>query len=257
MRIQIFGDEAKSKLLALHPMLADGASMVQLAGHLREDYCIIAPDLSGQGKDTGTFESAEKEAETLYAYLKEKGWLDIKLVYGASLGAAVGLELLPKPELKVYAAVFDGCPLYRNAPVLRWLLTKVFLKKHRKAVSNPGLSVKKMTELYGPVFGPSMGRTFETMSEASIQAIVAACSKCSFPQYPKELERNLHFEYGSKDSDLKIGKKNIARYYPNATLNVREGYGHCQYMSSLGERYGEVLEAYFTGAYAAHLAPHS
>lgn len=33
-------------------------------------------------------------------------------------------------------------------------------------------------------------------------------------------------------------------YYPNATLKVREGYGHCQYMSSLGEQYGKVLEAY-------------
>lgn len=69
MQIQILGDETKPKLLALHPMLADDASMVHLAGHLREDYCIIAPDLSGQGKDTGDFESVEKEAEILYAYL--------------------------------------------------------------------------------------------------------------------------------------------------------------------------------------------
>lgn len=244
MRINTYGEESLPKILALHPMLANGASMVQLAGQLRENSCIIAPDLSGQGKDTGDFESPEKEADALWAYLQEKGWLDIRLVYGASLGAAVGLELLSKPGLKVHTAVFDGCPLYREAAVLRWLLTKVFLKKYRKAVSNPGLSVRKMTELYGPVFGPSMGRTFETMSETSIRAIVAACSRCSFPQYPKELEENLHFEYGSKDSDLKIGKKNIARYYPNATLKVREGYGHCQYISSMGERYGEVLAQY-------------
>lgn len=32
MRIQIYGDETKPKLLALHPMPADGASMVRLAG---------------------------------------------------------------------------------------------------------------------------------------------------------------------------------------------------------------------------------
>lgn len=32
MRIKTFGDETKPKLLALHPILADGASMGQLAG---------------------------------------------------------------------------------------------------------------------------------------------------------------------------------------------------------------------------------
>lgn len=247
MRIQTFGDETKPKLLALHPMLLDGQSMVQLAGKLREDFCIIAPDLSGQGEDPGTFESAEQEAETLYAYLKENGWLDLVLVYGASLGASVGLELLAKPGLKVQAAVFDGCPLYRNAPVLRWGLTKVFLSKHRKAVRNPGLSERKMTELYGPVAGPSMGKHFETVSEASIRGIVAACSRCSFHRYPKKLEQRLYFEYGSKDFDLNEGRKNLAKYYPNATLTVREGYGHCQYMSSLGEGYGEVLSGYLRG----------
>ena len=244
MLIKTYGDETKPKLLALHPMLRDGESMVLLAGKLREDYCIISPDLSGQGNDPGVFESAEKDAEILYAYLKEKGWIDIVLVYGASLGAAVGIELLAKSELKIHAAVFDGCPLYRDAPFLRWILTKVFLKKHRKAVSNPGLSIQKMTELYGPMVGPSMGKHFEQVSEASIRGIVAACSRCSFPHYPKELERNLHFEYGSKDFDLKVGKKNIAKYYPSASLSIREGYGHCQYMSSLGEQYGEVLKAY-------------
>lgn len=246
MVIRAYGDERKPKLLALHPMLGDGESMVLLAGKLREDCCIIAPDLSGQGHDSGDFESAEKEAQTLYTYLKEKNWLELQLVYGASLGAAVGIELLAKPGLKVRTAVFDGCPLYRDAPVLRWILTKVFINKHRKALRNPGLSEQKMTRLYGPQAGPSMGRYFERMSRASIRGIVDTCTRCSFPKYSRELEQRLYFEYGSGDGDLKMGRKNIAKYYPGATLTVREGYGHCQYMSELGERYGEVLEAYMT-----------
>lgn len=244
MLIKTYGDESKPKIIALHPMLAEGQSMVQLAGKLRKDYCIISPDLSGQGADIGDFESAEREAETLYAYLKDKNWLDIVLVYGASLGAAVGLELLAKPGLKVRAAVFDGCPLYKDAPILRWAMTKIFIKKHRKAVSNPGISEQKMTQLYGPLFGPGMGRTFERMSETSVRTIVAACSRCAFHRYPKELEQNLHFEYGGRDSDLKMARKNISRYYPGASLTVRENYGHCQYISDLGERYGEVLQGY-------------
>lgn len=247
MLIQTYGDIARPKLLALHPMLADGQSMVQLAGKLRQDYCIIAPDLSGQGADQEEFESAGREAETLYAYLREHGWLEIELVYGASLGAAVGLELLAKPGLQVGTVVFDGCPMYRDAPLLRRLMTLAFLQKHRKAVRSPGLSARKMGELYGPVFGPGMGRSFERLSEASIRAIVTACTRCAFPQYTQALEQRLHFEYGSQDPDLKKGRVNIAKHYPGASLTVREGFGHCQYMASLGEQYGEVLKAYMSG----------
>lgn len=244
MIIRAYGNEKLPKAIALHPMMADGASMVKLAGKLQEKYCIIAPDLSGQGDDTGDFESAEKEADTLYTYLKEKGWLEIPLIYGASLGAAVGLELLAKPGIKAGTVVFDGCPLYKNAFLIRPLLTFVFLKKHGKAVANPGISVERMTQIYGPLFGPGMGKSFERMSEKSIRNIIAACSKCAFHQYSAETEEHLHFEYGSGDSDLKGAKKNLPKQYPAATLTVRDGYAHCQYMSSLEEAYGEVLKKY-------------
>lgn len=198
MRIQIFGDETKPKLLALHPMLADGAGMVQLAGHLREDYCIVAPDLSGQGEDTGEFESAEKEADVLFACLKQREWLEYSLIYGASLGAAVGMKLLAKPGLKVGTVVFDGCPLFENAPVLSWMMTQMYVKKQRKAKKVPELARRRMTALYGPVFGPAMAKSFVTMSENSLRAIVASCSECEFVSYPKELEKRMFFEYGGK-----------------------------------------------------------
>lgn len=244
MVIRAYGDEHLPKMIALHPMMANGESMVRLAGALRERYCIIAPDLSGHGEDGGDFESAEKEADTLYAYLRGRKIVDVAMIYGASLGAAVGLELMAKPELRVRAAVFDGCPLYRNAPVLRLLMTRMFLLKHRKAVRNPGLAAVRMSERYGAQEGQKMGQSFERMSEASIRGIVAACCRCAFHAYPEALEARMFFEYGSADMDLKEGKKNLARYYPKATLTVREGYGHCQYMSGLGEEYGRVLEGY-------------
>lgn len=31
---------------------------------------------------------------------------------------------------------------------------------------------------------------------------------------------------------------------PKATLTVREGYGHCRYLSSMGESYSGILEQY-------------
>lgn len=244
MIIKTYGDESMPKILGLHPMMSNGESMLYLAGSLRERYCVIAPDLTGQGEDTGTFASAEAEARTLHDWLLEKGWTKLELVYGASLGSAVALELMAMPDLEVGTAVFDGCPLYRNAPFLKWVMTTVFLKKHRKAIRVPELATERMTKMYGTQNGPQMAKSFLRMSEGSIRGIVAACARCSFHRYPDALEQRLHFEYGSKDMDLNEAKKNLPRYYPKATLTVREGYGHCQYISSMGEAYSDVLEQY-------------
>lgn len=244
MIIKTHGDARLPKILGLHPMMASGESMLRLAGSMRERYCVIAPDLTGQGEDTGTFVSAEAEARTLHDWLLDKGWTRLELIYGASLGASVALELMAMPDLEVGTAVFDGCPLYKNAPFLKWMMTTVFLKKRRKAARVPELADQRMTQMYGPLFGPEMAKSFLRMSEDSIRGIVAACSRCSFHRYPETLERRMHFEYGEKDMDLKEAKKNLPRYYPKATLTVREGYGHCQYLSSMGEAYSGVLEQY-------------
>ncbi|MBO5283068.1 MAG: alpha/beta hydrolase [Lachnospiraceae bacterium] len=244
MKMQIFGQEEHPKILALHPMLADGQSMVRLAGSLQEEYCILAPDLSGQGADTGEFESGSKEAEALFSWLKGKGWLELELVYGASLGAAVGMRLLAEKELSVKTVVFDGCPLFKNAPVLTLLLQRMYVKKQKKAREIEGIANKRMTAIYGEVFGPAMAKSFVSMSEKSLKNIVAACGKCDFPTYPEALERRMFFEYGEKDFDCRMGKKNLARYYPRASLKIRKGYGHCQFMAEQGERYEAVLREY-------------
>lgn len=68
MKINIYGDTSKPKMLAIHPMLADGESMMQIMEYFLDRYCVIAPDLSGQGKDTGDFISATYEAEKLAEY---------------------------------------------------------------------------------------------------------------------------------------------------------------------------------------------
>ena len=97
MKIQYFGDPSNPKIVVLHPMLLDGKSMLPLLGELRNSHCVIAPDLTGHGTDTGIFQSAQQEAATL------AGWL--KLVFGASIGAVVAMQLIAMPTFKVHTAV--------------------------------------------------------------------------------------------------------------------------------------------------------
>ena len=73
MKIQYFGDPSNPKIVVLHPMLLDGKSMLPLLGELRNSHCVIAPDLTGHGTDTGIFQSAQQEAETLAGWLTAHG----------------------------------------------------------------------------------------------------------------------------------------------------------------------------------------
>ena len=244
MKIQYFGDPSNPKIVVLHPMLLDGKSMLPLLGELRNSHCVIAPDLTGHGTDTGIFQSAQQEAETLAGWLTTRGWIDLKLVFGASIGAVVAMQLIAMPTFKVHTAVLEGCPLHSNAAFLRMMATRMFLSKHRKAQQHPGLSAQRMTKIYGETLGLIMGYTFEQIRPETLQAIAAACSDCTFPNYPKELEAHLFFEYGSEDISAKTARRVVSKHYPSASFTVREGYVHCQYPAVLGEQYSKVLEEY-------------
>ena len=82
---------------------------------------------------------------------------DLKLVFGASIGAMVAMQLIAMPTFKVHTAVLEGCPLHSNAAFLRMMATRMFLSKHRKAQQHPGLSAQRMTKIYGETLGLIMG----------------------------------------------------------------------------------------------------
>ncbi|MGN1134848.1 MAG: hypothetical protein ACI4SF_01370 [Oscillospiraceae bacterium] len=244
MVIKIYGDVTKPKMLTLHPMLADGESMMRIMEHFLGDYCVIAPDFSGQGSDSGTFVDSKSEANTLAEYLISNNCTDIELLFAASLGASVGFELLAGNDMNIKTVVFEGAPMFEKTPgIITACIRSVFLKKQRKARANPGISEKRMTEIYGSVFGPSMGKSFERMSEQSLINILNACSRCPYPVLSESMQKHLFFEYGSKDKDSKAIKI-IKKHYPYATVTLRQGYGHCEYLSSHCGEYGNLLEEY-------------
>lgn len=243
MVIKEYGDSSLPKVILLHPMLADGKCMLQIAESMEGKYCFIAPDLSGQGEDTGEYENAQKEKQELTGYLKEKGYGTIELIMGASLGAVVGMYMLTDKEIQYKTAVFEGVPLYENARLIYKIMKMGFLKKHRKALKMPVEDVKrKMTKMYG-IFGECMGENFVRMSEKSIVAILKECSDFAFPPLSQSIQKRIFIEVGSKDINCRQNKT-ILKHYPDVHIKVREGYGHCMYLTDHYAEYGRLLEQY-------------
>ena len=129
-------------------------------------------------------------------------------------------------DIKIKKVIFEGCSLWQNSWIQEFLLKKIFIKKHRKAVGNRELAVKKMTRLYGEK-ASTMADTFIAMDEDSILSIIHDCAFVELPVLTEREQKKCLFTYGSKELDLKGAKKFLPKNYPHANLKLWDGYGHC------------------------------
>ena len=238
-------DKTKTALL-IHPMLSSSEGIeLCVTNFWGDDIHCFLPDLSAHGEEAAvTYHSAAEEAAAIHDVLVEKGCTHLQLGFGASLGGVVLFELVKFPDLTFDHLFFEGASFYENAPLLAFFLTRVFLSKHRKAVADPALSVRKMSEIYGPAAGPAMAERFTAMNEESIRSIVHDCGFVHLPDLSAEVQKRCVFAYGEKDSDLKECKKLLPRKYPCAQLEIWPGYAHCGRMSADSAQYAAMLKQY-------------
>ena len=228
MKALDLNSENKRTILLIHPMLSSAEGMkILLADNLGNDLRYIIPDLSAHGRAANkTYHTSKEEAEEIYNYLKAHEIMELELAYGASLGGVVLLQLLRHKDIKIKKVIFEGCSLWQNSWIQEFLLKKIFIKKHRKAVGNRELAVKKMTRLYGEK-ASTMADTFIAMDEDSILSIIHDCAFVELPVLTEREQKKCLFTYGSKELDLKGAKKFLPKNYPHANLKLWDGYGHC------------------------------
>lgn len=246
MKMQERNENATKTALLIHPMLSCGDGIEQCVTNFwgTDVHCFI-PDLSAHGEAASeTYHSAKEEAQAIHDYLAERGCTHLHLGFGASLGGVVLFELLNYPDLTFDHVFFEGVSFYERAPLLCFMLTRVFLSKHRKAVKDPELSRRKMSAIYGETAGPAMAKRFIAMNEASIRSIIHDCSYVQLPNLSEEVQRRCVFAYGEKDSDLKECKKLLPSKYPGAELKIWPGYAHCGRMTADSENYAAMLKQY-------------
>ena len=118
MFINEYGDKNDPLVLLLAPMMVSGEDLYQLMHpFFKHEYHYIAPDQGGHGK-AGAYISADEEYKTLKRFLLDEGYREIELVYGASLGVAIGYRLFLDPDITVHHVWFDGVALSRNKIVV-------------------------------------------------------------------------------------------------------------------------------------------
>lgn len=243
MTIYEYGDRSKPHILLIHGMWMIHEMMLPYVDKLRDDYHIIAPDLTGHGSDTGRFESAQKEASEIVDWLVQNQMTELALVFGASLGGVIAMDVISNETvLHTHCAVMEGASLTRVRGV-EWLFRAMFcaMKKHPETIANMYASLPELDEDAGRMLSDTMARTDKEM----LSNLVHSCNSYSFETrlLSPELQRHLFFEFGSKDSHL-VCQKSIKKYYPGAKIITRKGYGHCEYMFTHSNQYAELLKSY-------------
>ena len=174
----------------------------------------------------------------------DNNYTDIKLLYGASMGVGTAYELLKRDKITIDKIWFDGGGIASNATLLPKMLSPVLIKKHRALEKNPGKGVPNLVRQFGESFAEIRKRNFIKLTEQDIRNICGEYTHRKLVNLPEPVQKRIHFDYGSKDMNLKGARKEIPRYFANSSLTVRNGYGHCGYMAFHTEEYVKELEAF-------------
>ena len=250
MKMHLIGPDActqtRPTVLLIHPMLSSAEGMkTVLVNNMGDDLRHLVPDLAAHGEEDATeYISVSQEAAQIHDWLLEHDMNHLSLGFGASLGGVVLFKLLKFPDLVFDHLFFEGTSFWTGgffASALEFVLKKVFLAKHRKAIADPELSVQKMEQLYGKVAAKPMSEHFIAMSDQSIQNIIHDCGNVDLPTLSSDVQRRRIFTYGEKDFDLKRAKQVLPKVYPEATLTIWQGYNHCERMTSDSAAYGQML----------------
>ena len=244
MFIHEYGDKNDPLVLLLAPMMVSGEDLYRLIHpYFRGNYHFIAPDQGGHGK-AGAYISAEEEYKELKSFLLGEGNKELELVYGASLGVAIGYRLFLDPDFTVHHAWFDGAALCRNAAFPEWFMKRMFRSRKKKLAKTGAEASPSLVQMYGYDFAKMMTKNFERITESDIDAICHACCHYDLRKLTQDEQARLHLDFGEKDFDRKYSGKTIPVYMPNAELVICPGFQHCGYMAAHPKEYAEEIEAF-------------
>ncbi len=129
------------------------------------------------------------------------------MVYGASLGAALGWRLFMDETFDVEHAWFDGVALKRNAWLIEVFTRVLFRVKKRMLQKSKESASQSLVKWYGKDLATLMTKNFDRITSQDIDAICHACCHYNLQLLTQEQQSKLHLEYGEKDFDLGVSKK--------------------------------------------------
>ncbi|MBQ8150732.1 MAG: alpha/beta hydrolase [Clostridia bacterium] len=256
MKFQVFGNPDKPAVIMLPGSFCPASAMAYLYEELLEEACIIAPDYNGHYEGSPDFTTRQQEAGEILNFLQENGISHAALIYGQSMGAEVGMELLSQMQrqgLTFGSAFFDGAPMISLSKPYRALMRLKFSVMLRLIRSG---SIEKVLKL-GFVKRFTNGDTAclrdtlmqmepvaRCVTKQTVRNETECCYTFDFPPMTEADQRRVHFLYAEGEKAHTSCFRHVKAAYPAAEYQVISGYGHLTYSLRETDAYLNLLRTY-------------
>lgn len=252
MKVYTYGDRGKPVMVMLPGSFCPARALEYLYDRLQGEFHILVAEYSGHYEGS-TFTTRKREARKLVRYLQREKITAVDLIYGQSMGAEIGIELmhqLIEGGIPVGHTFFDGAPCIHLSRPYRALMNLKFgelirLMRDRsteevmrwrflKVITNGDTeSLRPMIEVFIEVA--------PFLTKESIRAETQCCYTFDFPHFSDEDQKKLFFFYAREEKAYKICYKALRRAYPHAVFRVISGYGHMTYSMRHTDEYVQLI----------------
>ena len=255
MRFHTYGNHNHPIIIMLTSSFCAAESLEYLYSDLAEDYFVIVPEYNGHYEGSKDFTTRRKEASEMVQYLNSNGIRDICLIYGQSMGAEIGMELIAqllKYKITVESAFFDGGTFLKQPKLYKAIKNyknKSMLNKLRNQSVDEVVNWRSVdqfkkddTEIARPMI-ESMVKTAPHITDESIKNETECRYTFNFPYIPENMQENIFFVYAEEEKDFKSCFKHLIDAYPAANFKTLSGEGHLTYSLRKTDDYLRVIRA--------------
>lgn len=229
-------------------------SMEHIYTRLQDSYHILAITYNGLEKGSKDFTSRQQEAKEIIELLQRLEISSIHLLYGQSMGAEIGIELLSQLQhtiIHVDASFFDGAPCIHLSRVYKAFMHKKFkmvIKMLQNRSIDEILEMKVIQKLsngdvdsYRALLEP-MVEVASLISDQSVQNQNECCYGFDFPQLEESIQEKMVFFYSQEEKAYRSCFEYVKKAYPKAQYKIVSGYGHLSYALKCTDDYIQMLE---------------
>jgi surfactin synthase thioesterase subunit len=253
MKFHTFGDKNNPVMVMLPGSLCPASTMSYLYDIWKDDFYIIAVDYNGYDGNS-TFSSRQGEANGIVQYLKDENIIQVKMVYGQSMGAEIAIELVHQllaEGITVDKTFLDGAPCIKLPKPYKAIVRTIFLKMTKLMRENKPEDMMNMrfvkqltngdTESLCPMMEP-MVEILPYLTDESVINQTECCYTFDFPSFTENEQKNFYFFYAKEEKAYKTCFRKVKKTYPNAKYRVLTGYGHMTYSVRETEKYTHMIK---------------
>lgn len=254
MKIHTAGTIGKPYIIMLAGSFCTSGSLKYLYDKLTDNYCIILPEYNGHYENS-TFTTRQNEAKEIADYIKSQNISQIKMIYGQSMGAEVGIELLKQltdNDIDVEHCFFDGAPCIKLSSLykkLMYLKFKTMVNMMKKKDVDQVMNMKLLNKLANGdkeslrpmIEALSKGAAFFT--NETVKNETECCYTFDFPVFDEFTQRKMHFFYAKNEKAYKSCFDGVKKAYPMAEYTAVDGYGHLTYSIKNTDDYIKMIRS--------------